>query len=94
MILLCFFKSTKQSELFYDKMRLIIQTIVYICNPITEFSNLTIAGVVELVDTLDLGSSAARCGSSSLPARTTNREASVKTGAFFYGNVGKSNLNA
>ena len=28
------------------------------------------AGVVELVDTLDLGSSAARCGSSSLPART------------------------
>lgn len=26
--------------------------------------------MVELVDTLDLGSSAARCGSSSLPART------------------------
>ena len=28
------------------------------------------AGVVELVDTLDLGSSAVRCGSSSLPTRT------------------------
>ena len=44
-----------------------IQTIVYICNPkLLE----QVAGVVELVDTLDLGSSAARCGSSSLPART------------------------
>ena len=31
---------------------------------------LQIAGVVELVDTLDLGSSAARCESSSLSART------------------------
>ena len=31
-----------------------------------------IAGVVELVDTLDLGSSAARCESSSLSARTFN----------------------
>jgi hypothetical protein len=29
--------------------------------------------VVELVDTLDLGSSAARCGSSSLPARTEKK---------------------
>ena len=29
-----------------------------------------VAGVVELVDTLDLGSSAARCESSSLSART------------------------
>ena len=29
-----------------------------------------LAGVVELVDTLDLGSSAARCESSSLSART------------------------
>lgn len=28
------------------------------------------ADVVELVDTLDLGSSAVRCGSSSLPIRT------------------------
>ena len=32
------------------------------------------AGVVKLVDTLDLGSSAARCGSSSLPARTTAKD--------------------
>ncbi len=38
------------------------KNLVYICSPL--------AGVVELVDTLDLGSSAARCGSSSLPART------------------------
>ena len=36
--------------------------IVYICSPF--------AGVVELVDTLDLGSSAARCASSSLAACT------------------------
>ena len=33
---------------------------------------LGIAGVVELVDTLDLGSSAARCESSSLSARTNS----------------------
>ena len=32
------------------------------------------AGVVELVDTLDLGSSAARCESSSLSARTISEE--------------------
>ena len=31
------------------------------------------AGVVELVDTLDLGSSAARCESSSLSARTEQK---------------------
>ena len=31
------------------------------------------AGVVELVDTLDLGSSAARCESSSLSARTCKK---------------------
>ena len=31
------------------------------------------AGVVELVDTLDLGSSAARCESSSLSACTTSK---------------------
>ena len=31
------------------------------------------AGVVELVDTLDLGSSAARCESSSLSARTNSQ---------------------
>ena len=38
------------------------------------------AGVVELVDTLDLGSSAARCGSSSLPTCTKAEE---KSSAFF-----------
>lgn len=38
----------------------------YICRLLVR----EVAGVVELVDTLDLGSSAARCGSSSLPART------------------------
>ena len=31
---------------------------------------IVLADVVELVDTLDLGSSAVRCGSSSLPIRT------------------------
>ena len=36
---------------------------------------------MELVDTLDLGSSAARCGSSSLPART--EEASTDVEVFF-----------
>ncbi len=40
------------------------------------------AGVVELVDTPDLGSGAARCGSSSLPARTLKR-ALADAGAFF-----------
>ena len=44
-----------------------IQTIVYICSP--KLSE-QVAGVVELVDTLDLGSSAARCESSSLSACT------------------------
>ena len=39
------------------------KNVVYICIPI--FIGIK-AGVVELVDTLDLGSSAARCGSSSL----------------------------
>ncbi len=42
------------------------KNLVYICSPL--------AGVVELVDTLDLGSSAARCGSSSLPARTVKEK--------------------
>ena len=47
-----------------------IQTIVYICNPkLLE----QVAGVVELVDTLDLGSSAARCESSSLSACTVKK---------------------
>ena len=43
------------------------------------------AGVVELVDTLDLGSSAARCGSSSLPARTANKKADFNESAFLFG---------
>ena len=51
------------------------ETIAYICIPF--------AGVVELVDTLDLGSSAARCGSSSLPARTDKGKAEEKSSAFF-----------
>lgn len=38
------------------------------------------AGVVELVDTLDLGSNAAMCGSSSLPTCTKAEE---KSSAFF-----------
>ena len=50
---------------------------MYICNPKT--GN---AGVVELVDTLDLGSSAARCESSSLSARTIQK-ASWKQEALF-----------
>ena len=51
------------------------ENLVYICSPL--------AGVVELVDTLDLGSSAARCGSSSLPARTDKGKAEEKSSAFF-----------
>jgi predicted Rossmann fold flavoprotein len=43
-----------------------------------------LAGVVELVDTLDLGSSAARCGSSSLPARTKQKKASHFERLFLY----------
>lgn len=38
---------------------------MYICRPK--------AGVMELVDMPDLGSGAARCGSSSLPARTIKK---------------------
>ncbi len=53
--------------------------IVYICIPF--------AGVVELVDTLDLGSSAARCESSSLSARTFKIESfSYKRSFFVLGN--------
>ena len=48
------------------------KNVDYICTPL--------AGVVELVDTPDLGSGAARCGSSSLPARTQVEE---KSSAFF-----------
>ncbi len=37
------------------------------------FAPVIFAGVVELVDTLDLGSSAARCESSSLSTRTKTK---------------------
>ena len=48
-----------------------IETNAYICIRLQQANILKYqAGVVELVDTLDLGSSALRCGSSSLPART------------------------
>ena len=44
---------------------------MYICRPKARILFLvTTAGVMELVDMLDLGSSASRRGSSSLPART------------------------
>ena len=48
--------------MFLAVISLPFKNLVYICKPL--------AGVVELVDTPDLGSGAARCGSSSLPART------------------------
>ncbi len=60
--------------MFFNLRSLPFKNLDYICSPF--------AGVVELVDTLDLGSSAARCGSSSLPART-KQKASWKQGAFF-----------
>ena len=56
-------------------MCLQFKNLDYICNPF--------AGVVELVDTLDLGSSAVRCGSSSLPARTKKEKAKMEILAFF-----------
>ena len=44
------------------------------------------AGVVELVDTLDLGSSAARCESSSLSARTSKyKKLRMQIFGFFFG---------
>ena len=43
------------------------------------------AGVVELVDTLDLGSSAARCESSSLSARTQQKSHSILRSFFCAG---------
>lgn len=48
-----------------------IEKLLYICIPIIIGVN---AGVVELVDTLDLGSSAVRCESSSLSACTTRKK--------------------
>ena len=43
--------------------------------------------MVELVDTLDLGSSAARCESSSLSARTTRESRLLGVGFFVVGNT-------
>ena len=43
------------------------------------------AGVVELVDTLDLGSSAVRCESSSLSACTTRESRLLGVGFFCFG---------
>ncbi len=54
------------------QLHFIIKFLLYICIPIILADwEILYAGVVELVDTLDLGSSAARCESSSLSARTT-----------------------
>ena len=52
--------------MFLADRSLEFKNLVYICSPL--------AGVVELVDTPDLGSGAARCGSSSLPARTVKEK--------------------
>ncbi len=54
--------------MFLAVISLQFKNLDYICTPL--------AGVVELVDTPDLGSGAARCGSSSLPARTKTEERS------------------
>ena len=66
------FSKGKKIEFFFLEY-LKIETIVYICirleivlSSLSDFN----AGVVELVDTLDLGSSAARCEGSSPFART------------------------
>lgn len=56
-----------------------IEKLLYICIPIIIGLN---AGVVELVDTLDLGSSAVRCESSSLSACTTKKTSVIWR--FFY----------
>ncbi len=56
-------------------MCLQFKNLDYICNPF--------AGVVELVDTPDLGSGAARCGSSSLPARTKKEKPRCKSWLFY-----------
>ncbi len=62
--------------MFLALISLQFKNLVYICRPL--------AGVVELVDTPDLGSGAARCGSSSLPARTTKQELLKKLRGFFF----------
>ena len=62
--------------MFLAVISLPFKNLVYICKPL--------AGVVELVDTPDLGSGAARCGSSSLPARTVKEKLLKKLRSFFY----------
>ena len=62
--------------MFLSLRSLQFKNLVYICRPL--------AGVVELVDTPDLGSGAARCGSSSLPARTNKVKAESKDSAFLF----------
>ena len=62
--------------MFLAVISLPFKNLVYICKPL--------AGVVELVDTPDLGSGAARCGSSSLPARTILEKLLKKLRSFFY----------
>ncbi len=59
-----------------------IEKLLYICIPIIIGLN---AGVVELVDTLDLGSSAVRCESSSLSACTTRESRLLGVGFFISG---------
>ena len=49
---------------------------MYICTPL--------AGVMELVDMLDLGSSASRRGSSSLPARTDKSFSFIEELFYYY----------
>lgn len=61
--------------MFLALISLQFKNLDYICTPL--------AGVVELVDTPDLGSGAARCGSSSLPARTVKEKLLNKMRGFF-----------
>ena len=74
-------KKVKIAE-FFSLIYLQIETYAYICIRLQQVSDLLNyqAGVVELVDTLDLGSSALRCESSSLSART---ESSSEIESFF-----------
>jgi hypothetical protein len=81
-------KATKICH-FYKGSCLFITIFVYLCTPLLKLRSAkhnfqqylnTNADVVELVDTLDLGSSAARCGGSSPFIRTI--KASQVWGAF------------
>ncbi len=63
------FKQKKVKKVLFHLILLLIFALVLqaVLSKLVKIKN---AGVVELVDTLDLGSSAARCESSSLSART------------------------